>query len=238
MRIPGSILFNLFYFSWSLFIVAFAWVLIPFPARIFRRGIALWPRGTNLALRIFCGIEFEIRGRENLPGGAVIFAVKHQSAWETMYFLQFDPDVAYSMKSELLRIPFWRWYINKAVHISLDRAGGMRALKSMIRDTQKILDAGRSVVVFPEGTRTRPGERGEFHPGIAALYSRIDVPIVPVALNSGLFWGRRSFIKRPGKILLEFLAPVPSGLDRPAFMADLQDRIESAARRLEDEARG
>src|SRR5690606_21388864 len=147
-----------------------------------------------------------------------IVAAKHQSAWDTMAFYWVLDDAAYVLKKELLSIPLYGWCARKARMIGVDRSGGAKALRAMVEQAQNCLAEGRPIVIFPEGTRTAPGRRSAYHPGIAALYTRLGVPVVPVALNSGLFWGRRSFIKQPGRIVVQFLPPIPPGLERRAFM--------------------
>jgi 1-acyl-sn-glycerol-3-phosphate acyltransferase len=142
------------------------------------------------------------------------------------------------LKKELLAIPFWGWCAAKSGSIGVDRSAGASALKAMVRDVEDELARGTPIVIFPEGTRTEPGKRGTYHPGIAALYARTKAPVVPVALNSGVFWGRREFLKRPGTMILEFLPPLPAGLDRRTFMAELERRIEQASDKLVAEARG
>lgn len=238
MTTLGSILFNGLFFAWTTSLVLILWVLMPFSSKTFRKGIRLWPRGIIPALRLLAGISYEIRGAGNLPAGAVIYAVKHQSTWETMFFLLLDGETSYTMKGELLRIPLWGWYMRKAENIAVERLGGAAAMRHMIRETRTVLEAGRSVVIFPEGTRTPPGETGHYHPGVAALYAQTGYPVVPVALNSGLYWARRSFRKNAGTIIMEYQPPIPAGLERKAFMAALEDSIETATRRLELEARG
>lgn len=238
MTAVRSALFNLFFFAWTAFLLLTLWLLLPLPTATFRSAVRLWPIGLIAALKWLVHIDYEVRGRENLPPGAVILAVKHQSAWDTVFFLLLDSKIAYTMKSELLRIPFWGWYIKKAGNIAVDRRGGAAALRHMIRGTKSVLAEGRSVVVFPEGTRVKPGEMGQYQPGIAALYAQTDVPVIPVAVNSGLYWGRHDFRKRPGTILLEFLEPMPPGLDRASFLAQLESRVETATNRLVAEGGG
>lgn len=236
MRSIRSTLFNVFFIGWTVFLLSTLWLLIPLSRRVFRGSIALWPCGTFPLMHHILGLTFEQRGLENIPNGPVIFAAKHQSAWDTMYFLWRDQNSAYIMKEELNRIPFWKWYMSKCQHVVVDRSGGTSAMRKMISDTQDILADGRSVVIFPEGTRTAPGETHRYHPGIAALYTQTTATIVPVALNSGIFWGRRQFFKKPGKLTIQFLPPIPKKLERKAFMSELKNRIETATRKLEEEA--
>ena len=231
-----SLLFNVVFFSWCAVILLIVLALLPFPRRILQVVTRLWMQSVHWLLAATVGLVHEVRGLEDLPPGPVIFAAKHQSAWDTTIFYRLVENPAYVLKKELLAIPLYGWYLQRTKMISIDRGGGPAALRSMLRQADEALGMGRSVVIFPEGTRVAPGERVAYNPGVAALYSRTEAAVVPVAVNSGLFWGRRSFLKRPGTIVLEMLPPMPRGLDRRTFMAELERRIEEATARLEAEA--
>ena len=230
-----SALFNILFIGWTIFLLSTLWLLMPIPKQNFRKAVALWPHGSFPLMRYLLGLTFEQRGLENIPNEPVIYASKHQSAWDTMYFLWHHKDNAYVMKGELNRIPFWKWYMDKCQHVVVDRRGGTSAMREMISNTKSILADKRSVIIFPEGTRVAPGETRRYHPGIAALYSQTKATVIPVALNSGYFWGRRHFIKKPGVLTIQFLPPVPKNMERKAFMKELEIRIESATRKLENE---
>ena len=230
-----SALFNILFIGWTIFLLSTLWLLMPIPKQNFRKAVALWPHGSFPLMRYLLGLTFEQRGLENIPNEPVIYASKHQSAWDTMYFLWHHKDNAYVMKGELNRIPFWKWYMDKCQHVVVDRRGGTSAMREMISDTKSILADKRSVIIFPEGTRVAPGETRRYHPGIAALYSQTKATVIPVALNSGYFWGRRHFIKKPGVLTIQFLPPIPKNMERKAFMKELEIRIESATRKLENE---
>ena len=230
-----SALFNILFIGWTIFLLSTLWLLMPIPKQTFRKAVALWPHGSFPLMRYLLGLTFEQRGLENIPNEPVIYASKHQSAWDTMYFLWHHKDNAYVMKGELNRIPFWKWYMDKCQHVVVDRRGGASAMREMISDTKSILADKRSVIIFPEGTRVAPGETRRYHPGIAALYSQTNATVIPVALNSGYFWGRRHFIKKPGVLTIQFLPPIPKNMERKAFMKELEIRIESATRKLENE---
>jgi 1-acyl-sn-glycerol-3-phosphate acyltransferase len=180
------------------------------------------------------GLRYRVRG-QRLTSPA-IYASKHQSAWDTMVFQILVLDAAFVLKRELLWLPLFGLYVWRGRHVAIDRAAGGQALRRMLKDGDRAQAEGRSIVIFPEGTRTAPGADAPYFPGVAALYKRLGIPVVPVALNSGLFWGRRSFIKRPGTITLEFLEPIPPGLDRATFEATLRERIEAGSKRLLAEA--
>jgi len=174
---------------------------------------------------------------ENIPDGPAIFASKHQSVWDTLIFNLIVPDCAYVLKRELFRIPLWGWFVWRVGMIGVNRAAGARALKQMVADAGAVLEQGRSIVLFPQGTRTAPGDSKPYLPGAAALYRGSGYPVVPVALNSGLFWPRRVFRKTPGLITIEFLPPIAPGLDRREFLKRLEGQIEPATTRLEAMAR-
>lgn len=232
-----SVLFNVFFMVLHAALVVGMVALLPFPRRWMQATVRLWTNVLRVGLKLIVGLDLEVRGRDNLPQGACVIASKHQSALDTFVFYLLLNDPNYVMKKELMRIPVWGWHARKCGAISIDRDGGAGALKQMLRDTEDRMAQARQVILFPEGTRTAPGTRHPYNPGIAAVYTRIKAPVVPVALNSGLFWGRRSFNKKPGVITVEFLPPMPPGLDRAQFMSELENRIETATDKLVAEAR-
>ena len=177
-------------------------------------------------LRLTCRLTHRISGLENLPAGPVIFACKHQSSWETLAFSRLFPNSAIVLKRELLFIPIVGWAMARVGNIAVERGDGAAALRGLVRQAKAAIADGRSILIFPEGTRTPVGSQRPYQVGTAALYRQLGVPVVPVALNSGLFWGRRQFIKWPGVIDVEVLPPIPPGLRREAFMATLRERIE------------
>jgi len=180
-----------------------------------------------------CGLRHEIRGLANLPPGPCMIAAKHQSAWDTLIFPLLVNGPGYIYKRELRRIPLFGWYLTRAGCIPIDRAGGPKALRRMIEHARRSLAQGRTIIIFPEGTRLAPGQRGAYHPGVAALYGQLSVPVVPVAVNSGVYWGRRAFHKQPGRIILEFLPPIAPGLPRREFAAELRRHLTACWPRRE-----
>jgi len=227
-----SLLFYVVFFgSGTLFLT------LALPAMLMPRRVTIlvglgWFTFVMAALRLICGLRHEIRGYENLPDTPCIVAAKHQSAWDTFAFHTFLDDASYVIKRELTRIPVYGWLLIKADMVPVDRSAGAKALRRMVTDARARLADGRRIVIFPEGTRTAPGERRAYHPGVAALYRQLAVPVVPVALNSGLFWPRRTFLKRPGLIVVEILPPIPPGLPRRDFMRRLEAAIEDTTNRL------
>jgi 1-acyl-sn-glycerol-3-phosphate acyltransferase len=232
MTFLRALLFNLVFFGSGALFLSLALPALVMPRWVTIRVGEVWFSFVLAVLRVICGISHEIRGRENLPTTPCIIAAKHQSTWDTLAFVTFIDDASYVVKRELLRIPVYGWLMNKAAMVPVDRAAGARALRTMVRAARARIAEGRQIVIFPEGTRTAPGERRRYHPGVAALYTQLSVPVVPVALNSGLYWRRRAFVKRPGRIVVEILPPIPPGLSRGAFMARLETAIEEACARL------
>ena len=183
-------------------------------------------------LRLTCRLTHRVGGLENMPSSPVIFACKHQSTWETLAFSRLFPNSATVLKRELLFIPVVGWAMARVGNIAVERGDGAQALRGLVRQAKAAIADGRSILIFPEGTRTPVGSQRPYQVGTAALYRQLGVPVVPVALNSGLFWGRRQFIKWPGVIDVEVLPAIPTGLGREAFMATLRERIEGATARL------
>jgi 1-acyl-sn-glycerol-3-phosphate acyltransferase len=188
-------------------------------------------------LRVICGTKVEWRGLDKLPKGACILACKHQSAWETFALYAVIDDPTYILKRELMWLPLFGWYMKKEGLIAIDRSAGMATLARMTARARAALAAGRQIVIFPEGTRRLPGAEPAYKPGVIYLYSRAGVPCVPMALNSGLYWPRRSLARLPGTIVVEILDPIAPGLDRDAFARQLEDTIEGATVRLIEEAK-
>jgi 1-acyl-sn-glycerol-3-phosphate acyltransferase len=196
--------------------------------------VHLWLRQIEWIERHIGGIAWRVVGRAHVPKGACIIASKHQSAWETFKLHLLFGDPAIVLKRELLDIPIWGWYLRKSGMIPIDRAGRAHALSAMMQAAHEAADTGRKIVIFPQGTRIVPGEQKPYKSGVAALYQELNLPIVPMALNSGLFWPKTGFIKKPGVITVEFLPPIPPGLPREAMMERLKDGLESASRKLEE----
>lgn len=228
-----ALVFNLvFFLGTAIAIVGVGIPCLVLPRRCLMTATKNWARAVLAALRGIVGLDFEIRGRRDLLARPGLFAVKHQSAWDTFVFFALMPDVAYVLKRELMWIPIYGWLARKNRMIAVDRRGGGQAIRGLMREAKAALAQGRQIVIFPQGTRVAPHATAPYQPGIAALYARLDVPVVPVALNSGRFWGRRSFTKHAGTIVIEVLDPIAPGLDRAAFMRELETRIERASARL------
>ena len=229
-----SALFNLFFFVFS---ATYATLLLPLllgPRRWLVAPLRLWAGVVIGMLRLLCGIRLRVTGREHLPadGGPALLAAKHQSAFDTVVWLWLLPDTAYVLKRELLNIPVWGWLVRGSGMIAVDRMAGASAMRHLLRVGKAAAAENRQMVIFPEGTRVPPGERRPYQPGVAALAAATGLPVIPVATDSGLRWGRRAFHKRPGVITVAVLPPLPPGLKRDALLHRLEDAIEPATLRL------
>ncbi|MEZ5925647.1 MAG: lysophospholipid acyltransferase family protein [Hyphomicrobiaceae bacterium] len=230
-----STLFNLaFYIVTALFLVIGSPLLFG-PRAWAMAGLKAHARASLLLLRWIAGIRMEVRGRERIPRGAALVASKHQSAWDTFALVPLFADPALVMKVELLKIPFYGWFSRKfeMIFVARDKRGS--ALKQMLRDAKARRDQGRQILIFPEGNRRAPGAEPDYKPGVMALYDGLGLPCVPMALNSGLYWPRRSFWRYPGTIVVEVLEPIPAGLPRKEFLGRLETEIETATARLAGE---
>lgn len=211
-------------------IVCLPVLLLPRP--VLWRAVASWVTVNHRLLRFICGVEFEISGAERIPSGPLLIAVKHQSAWETYSLLGLFADPTYVLKRELMWIPIFGWYCLKAGMIPVRRGARSVALKQLSERARKEIARNRQIIIFPEGTRRPPDAEPNYKYGVAHLYGELGVSCLPIALNSGLYWPRRSWHIRPGTIRVEILEPIAPGMHPEAFLAALQNQLEPATARL------
>jgi 1-acyl-sn-glycerol-3-phosphate acyltransferase len=224
--------FNFAFVAWTAILGTIGLPFLSTPRAVTMRFGRFWAASVLVLLKLIVGLDHEIRGLDRVPRGGCIIAMKHQSAWDALALPVVLGDPAVVVKRELLLLPFYGWYAARAGSIAIDRKAGAGALRQMLARARPVAAAGRPIVIFPEGTRVAPGERRAYQPGVAALYQALALPLVPAAVNSGLYWGRRSFVKRKGRIVLEFLEPIPPGRTRPRVMAELERRVETATAAL------
>ena len=236
MLILRSALFNILFYLNLLALMTFGLPTL-FMGRPGIKWLAgLWGRSSLWLLRVICGTRVEFRGLHHIPEGGVLVAAKHQSAWEVFALLTIFPEFAFVLKRELTRIPLFGLYLTRSQQIAIDRARGRAALAQVSQKAKAALADGRQLLIFPEGTRRPPGAEPQYKFGVALIYAETRATCLPVALNSGLFWPRRSFVRRPGTILVEFLEPIPPGMETSLFQQTLQQRVETATGRLVAEA--
>ena len=232
MILVRSLLFALVFYLWTLLAaIAFLPVLIG-PRSWAQWSLKFWGGVTTGLLHLICGVRVEVRGRENIPAGASLVAAKHQCMFDIFGTLPILPDGCYVLRQELMRIPIFGWWAWKCAMIVIDRGGGAKTLRKMLADSTARLkaDPDRQIFIFPEGHRGKPGVAGDYQPGVAFLYRELDLPCVPIALNSGVHWG--PIRRTPGTIVFQFLPAIPAGLKRNDFMRELEERLESASNAL------
>jgi 1-acyl-sn-glycerol-3-phosphate acyltransferase len=228
MTFLRSLLFLVWFVAVTLVLGVIGLPLLLGPRRLALRLSQGWARASLWGLRVFAGLGMRITGA--VPKAPVLVAAKHMSMWDTLaiHLALGDPGIV--LKRSLLLVPFFGWYVGKTTAIAINREGGALALRAMVQQAKAAMAEGRPILIFPEGTRKKPGAPPDYKPGVAGLYGLLGTPCVPVALNSGLYW--QGFWKRPGIITLAFLEPIPPGLKRDAFMPILQERIETATQAL------
>ena len=235
--IVRSVAFNL-----AFYLVLFVYLIVALPTLAMPRHVLValvknWARLNFWLLRVICGLHYEIEGRAKIPHGAVLVASKHQSLWETFALMTVFEDPAYILKRELIWIPFFGWCAWKSRMIPVDRGARSQALAAMTRLARVETGRGRQLIIFPEGTRRAPGAEPKYKFGVVHLYAELGIPCVPVALNSGLFWPRRSFMRYPGTIRVKILDPIAPGLDKQVFFERVQSTVESATAKLVEAGR-
>jgi 1-acyl-sn-glycerol-3-phosphate acyltransferase len=232
-----SLLFNV-----AFYVTMIGYMLIGLSTFVLPRitGIRLlqsFSRAQDFLLRILVGVKIELRGLEKIPDGPLIIASKHQSTWETFTICRIVDDPAIIMKRELTWIPLFGWLVWRFEMIKVHRGKKGSAIKSLVKGGKRVIADGRQIIIFPEGTRRPAGAPPRYKIGANALYNNLNVTCVPVALNSGLYWPRRKFLRYPGTIVMQVLDPIPAGMKRDEFNQQLHDQIETATALLLDEAR-
>ena len=232
MLVLRSFLFNTLFYTVTLIeMIVFTPYFFLAPRRKAWFVPKFWARTHLWLMKVVVGTDHVVIGRENLPDGPYIIAPKHQSAWDTFAFLPWLPDPALILKRELMWIPLFGWYIKKMDMIAIDRGNRSQAIASVNRGAKRAIAQGRQILIYPEGTRRPPGAEPSYKKGTANLYEMLDVPVVPIAHNAGLYWRRRSFMRFPGTIKVEVLKPIEPGLDGATFRRTLVERIEGACDR-------
>lgn len=231
-----ALAFDLPFYLWTAVMLVLHLPLLLLDRRHTVAAMDRWSGQVLGLLRRTAGIDVRFEGVEHLPQGPFILAAKHQSALDTLVWHRRLGDPAIVLKRELLSIPLYGWYARKVGMLPVDRDARASALRGLLAAARAAAAAGRPIVIFPQGTRTAPGlpvEQAPYRPGVAALYRGLGLPVVPVAVNSGLYWPRRAVRRHPGTAVYRCLPAIPPGLDRAAFQARLIDAIEPATAELE-----
>lgn len=228
-----SLLFNIAFFGGTaLFCFAYLPALL-LPRRVFMHLVRFYFQWVYWMEKYIIGLDYKVVGAENLPkNGAFIIAMKHQSAYETMKLHLLFNDPAIILKKELMMIPIWGWIAKKAEMIAVDRKNAKNAVDAMNNGLRPVLEKGRPVVLFPQGTRVKVGDKKPYKNGIIRLYETFNVPLIPIALNSGDFWAKGQFIKKPGVVTFKVLPAIETGLTKDVAMQRMQDALETESDKL------
>lgn len=232
-----SLVFNILFYA---VLVGLAIVALPtflMPARALLTVAGWWAKASIFLMRVICNIKVEVRGAEKIPEGPLLVVAKHQSFWETFALMPFFNRPIFILKRQLMHIPVFGQFLRKIEMIAINRSAGVKALLDMTRRARAAVRSGRQLLIFPEGTRRPPGAPPDYKTGFAQIYSACGVQCLPIALNSGLFWPRRTFMRYPGTLVVEFLDPLPPGLPKDEFIARVRDVIEDATGRIVEAGR-
>ncbi|MFP3035618.1 MAG: lysophospholipid acyltransferase family protein [Wolbachia sp.] len=230
----SGLLFNFFLILWEVFYTSITLPILFFPARIITIFLAYSVKVVLFMLRLLCGVEYEIKGIENIPKQPFIIASKHQSPFETFIFILLFRNAVFILKRELKWIPFVGLHLMALRMIFINRLDGISSIRYIVKLAKMRIKENRSIIIFPEGTRTVATQKAKYRPGVAALYSVLSVPVLPIALNTGLFWPKSilSIRKNPGKAIIEILPPIYPGLSRDEFLRNLEKAIEEKSSKL------
>ncbi len=227
-----SLLFMLWLYGSMAFIAVVSSPMLLLPSHYSMLVIRWWARSVILGARLIVGIKVEFRGLEHRPTGPALIAGKHLSMLDTIAPFVMLEHTAYVLKQSLMYLPFLGWYAWRTRMVAIKREDAAKALKGMVKACRERLQEGRQILIFPEGTRSDPGDDPTYKPGVAALYRDLDVPCYLLATNSGQFWPGHGIDRKPGTVVFEFLPPIPAGLKRGEFMSEMKSRLETASNAL------
>jgi len=230
MKLIKSFIFNISFYSGTTIFAFFSIILLLFPRKYILYSLKLWSNYLSILLFIIFRINYRIEGQ--FPKSQVIYAIQHQSVWETIILADQLPGIqAIIMKKELINIPIIGWLFRHSGAVPLDRGKKIQSMRSLLKESEKAINRGDNLIIYPQGTRIKPGEKGKFLPGVYAIYNHLNLPVVPIALNSGKFWFDKE-INGPGCINVLILKTINPGLSRVEFMEKLENSIENASKRL------
>jgi len=218
--------------SWTILMGVLSLPFIFLPSKFIAFPAKIWIKGLFICLKYICGVTHEIRGLSNLSDEPIIIVSKHQSAFETFALYYYLKQSFFIHKKQLFYIPIFGQYLMKHNMVSIDRSGQASTMRKMITDIKKKLDSGSTIIIFPEGTRKKPGEKADYKTGFIGIYNTAKRKLQPVALNSGLFWQKGLKVIKRGHIIIEFLPQIDVGLDKKEVLSKVKSSIESATNKL------
>ena len=218
--------------SWTILMGVLSLPFLCLPSKSIALPAKIWIKGIFICLKYICGVTHEMRGLTNLSDEPVIIVSKHQSAFETFALYYYLQKSFFIHKKQLFYIPIFGQYLMKHNMVSIDRAGQASTMRKMITDVKKKLDSGSTIIIFPEGTRTKPGAKADYKTGFIGIYNTSKRKLQPVALNSGLFWKKGLKVIKRGHIIIEFLPQIDIGLDKKEVLDKVENSIELATKKL------
>lgn len=227
-----SILFYILLSFWTVFLGIICLPFLILPSIYLRQPVRFWIIGIFALLKYVCQITHEIQGKENIPSRSVLVASKHQSAFETFALFYYLPQAIFIHKKQLFLIPIFGQYLKKVNMISINRKGGPSAMRLILKQTKMKAAIGFSIIIFPEGTRKKPGDIPDYKSGFVGIYKEMNTEILPVAVNSGKFWPKHTFIKKPGHIIIKFLEIIPANLERSTILKKVENIIEDESNKI------
>ena len=227
-----SILFYLLLGFWTIFLGLLCLPYLLLPPKMLHSPVRLWIRGIFFLLNYICKITHEIKGLKNFISEPMLIASKHQSAFETLALFYYLPKSIFIHKEQLFFIPIFGQFLKKYSMIAINRKGGAVAMRNMLKIAKIKVNEGLSIIIFPEGTRKKPGDRPNYKSGYVGLYNKLNIPILPVAVNSGNFWPKHTFVKKSGHIIIQILPSLPAGIDKNIILTDVEKKIENATNQI------
>jgi 1-acyl-sn-glycerol-3-phosphate acyltransferase len=236
MLILRSMVFNvLLYVFTALCSVIAMFTVIVWPSRVWTVA-RLWSLSWLYLYKLICGVSLNVQGSEHVPRGPCIVSMKHQSTWDTFALFAIFRRPVFVVKSELMWVPVFGWVLKRLGCVAVKRGNGRVALETMIRGARAACALGNQIVIFPEGTRSAAGAPSDYKSGVSHLYKTLEVPCVPVGLNSGVLWPRRTLLRPPGVITVDILPAIPPGMPRRQMFDRMTHDIETSSRRLSGNA--
>ena len=228
-----SILFYVLWFLWTILLGILCLPYLILPKQNLKKPINIWIFGVFKILQVTCGITYEVRGIKNIPDNALIVACKHQSAFETFALYFHFEKAVFIHKKQLYNIPIFGQYLKKTDMIAIDRSKVTSAMRKIMVDAKLKILQGYSIIIFPEGTRKKPGETPDYKKGFYGIYKNLETEILPVAVNSGYYWPKHTFVKRPGKIIISILPKIKSNIEREELVNSIEKNIETETKKIE-----
>ena len=227
-----TIIFYLLLSIWTIFLGILFLPFLLLPSNLLKIPAKVWIKGIFILLEFICGITHELRGKENIPNDPVIIVSKHQSAFETFALFYYLNKSFFIHKVQLFYIPIFGQYLWKSNMVSIDRTGKSKTIRKMLLEVTRRFDDGSSIIIFPEGTRKKPGDVPDYKTGFIGIYREVKRKLLPVAVNSGLFWPKHKFIMKKGNIVIEILPTIDSNLSKNEVLSKVQDIVETASNKL------